>query len=644
MNSGHGHQCGMLTPVHTRRLSNGWCQMKGGDCVNCGVSTSALRSEVEVLKRRLLDRDVAIVQLETQMAQDRPDHFPQGQVAVLRAQCDHWQDKYDRLLEAHKRLQKVNQGLEDKLLRLVDRTESEKSSLAADTASLTTALTTAAQAINRLKQENDRYKNDLNLAIQLLQCNPSKYAAHKLDSLPSDLQKKAKSRLAKEPRDTPKPEMKVIKVPIPTFPPTAMVYSVNKYAEENEKEQEVDSVSAAIMAAVLEERQRERARRHCSSCTCGSLKTDTGENILGDSTHLEDLQEINGNGNSSILPEEGSDREDLKKNRLTGFKVSVVDVGTQMFPSYIGETGKVQSTCIYCQSSKNVSQEKLSTLEHTVGKSKAMSLMQHSRSRSQPVNQVNSPSEEENSPRSIHPSSPDSVLKSPTFRTHSRSAWDWAAEGHDSGTPSTPSSLISASLSYESETSNVSPQDSPGRLSLVPSRSQHGKPMNVQSSDIHKASRQNDNGNNIPHVLKQQGLKDFEAAISPYHSSSLNTTANVSNSTTQSSDPTTQANSAGSFVYMSRRTSQYLGHTPSPILTNHCNSGSKPNPCYTPSSPVTYKVPFNARSPHQDVFTPPIHRSPPHPRVPRENTIRRDSSTDVVASSMTTASSTETTL
>lgn len=60
------------------------------------MSTSALRSEVEVLKRRLLDRDVAIVQLETQMAQDRPDHFPQGQVAVLRAQCDHWQDKYDR--------------------------------------------------------------------------------------------------------------------------------------------------------------------------------------------------------------------------------------------------------------------------------------------------------------------------------------------------------------------------------------------------------------------------------------------------------------------------------------------------------------------------------------------------------------------
>ena len=57
-------------------------------------------------------------------------------------------------MEAHKRLQKVNQGLEDKLLRLVDKSESEKSKLAQDASKLTTALTTAAQAINRLKNEN----------------------------------------------------------------------------------------------------------------------------------------------------------------------------------------------------------------------------------------------------------------------------------------------------------------------------------------------------------------------------------------------------------------------------------------------------------------------------------------------------------
>lgn len=71
------------------------------------------------------------------------------------------------------------------------------------------------------------------------------------------------------------PEIKSIKVPIPTFPPTAMVYSVPKSPKPDRKfdvEEEqpaVDIVSAAIMAKVLEERQRERAlTKHCDTCTC----------------------------------------------------------------------------------------------------------------------------------------------------------------------------------------------------------------------------------------------------------------------------------------------------------------------------------------------------------------------------------------
>lgn len=69
-------------------------------------------------------------------------------------------------------------------------------------------------------------------------------------------------------------EVKSIKVPIPTFPPTAMVYSVPKSPStgnvENENEnQPVDIVSAAIMAKVLEERERERSMiKHCDTCTC----------------------------------------------------------------------------------------------------------------------------------------------------------------------------------------------------------------------------------------------------------------------------------------------------------------------------------------------------------------------------------------
>lgn len=83
-----------------------------------------------------------------------------------------------------------------------------------------------------------------------------------------------------EEKKTP-PEVKSIKVPIPTFPPTAMVYSIpkstvpEKLAEREEPESPaVDIVSAAIMAKVLEERERERAlAKHCDTCTCSkSLK------------------------------------------------------------------------------------------------------------------------------------------------------------------------------------------------------------------------------------------------------------------------------------------------------------------------------------------------------------------------------------
>ena len=70
---------------------------------------------------------------------------------------------------------------------------------------------------------------------------------------------------------------KVIRVPIPTFPPTAMVYSINRISEEslplansghnqNESNGCPDYVSAAIMAKVLEERDKERRYRKSQKC------------------------------------------------------------------------------------------------------------------------------------------------------------------------------------------------------------------------------------------------------------------------------------------------------------------------------------------------------------------------------------------
>ena len=88
-----------------------------------------------------------------------------------------------RLLESYRKLQKVNQGLEDKLLRIADKFENEKISLTHNVADLTGQLTEAQMSIAGLQQEAEQYKNDCNLAIRMLQCKPSQFVSQKLESV-----------------------------------------------------------------------------------------------------------------------------------------------------------------------------------------------------------------------------------------------------------------------------------------------------------------------------------------------------------------------------------------------------------------------------------------------------------------------------
>lgn len=59
-----------------------------------------------------------------------------------------------RLYEAHKRVQKVNQNLEDKLLKIVDKCETEKNTLTAEVAVLTRRLVDEKFNVARLQEEN----------------------------------------------------------------------------------------------------------------------------------------------------------------------------------------------------------------------------------------------------------------------------------------------------------------------------------------------------------------------------------------------------------------------------------------------------------------------------------------------------------
>jgi len=244
------------------------------------------------LKRELAEREYHIMSMESQIML-HARKFPNGEMNALQESLQFWQEKYQRLLEGHRKLQKVNQGLEDKLLRIADKFETEKTALTRDVADLTNKLVDARVSIADLEEESDQYRNDCNIAVQLLQCKPSNFVAHKFTTLPLDLQEKVRLQLnhrrtRSSPCNSPLNSSsnsianngaKVIRVPISTFPPTAMVYSIEKVNEEestlpiatngnlqNESNGCPDYVSAAIMAKVLEERSKERKYRRSMKC------------------------------------------------------------------------------------------------------------------------------------------------------------------------------------------------------------------------------------------------------------------------------------------------------------------------------------------------------------------------------------------
>ncbi|XP_078042318.1 uncharacterized protein LOC144472814 [Augochlora pura] len=253
------------------------CGCKCGHCTQYNQHCDMhLHVEIENLRQHLMERDNHIATMETQFLNEA-DKFPNGELASMKEELLIWQEKYSRLHEAHKRVQKVNQNLEDKLLKIVDKCETEKSAFTKDIATLSHRLADANYTIHRLTQDNEKYRNDVNLAIQLLQCKPSNFVGQKYDSLPSEVQAKVRTYIAQKKRSNDNtPDVKSITVPISTFPPTAMVYNVTKPAVEKDSDDEsdeskppVDVVSAAIMAKVLEDREKERIfAKHCDTCTC----------------------------------------------------------------------------------------------------------------------------------------------------------------------------------------------------------------------------------------------------------------------------------------------------------------------------------------------------------------------------------------
>ncbi|XP_064602459.1 brain-enriched guanylate kinase-associated protein-like isoform X2 [Liolophura sinensis] len=231
-----------------------------------------LHQQIEELRSQLHRSNVHISQIEHELMDSK--QAAEYEVLKLRDELSKLRDRYDRLFESHKRLQRVNHSLEDKLLKVVNKYEGEKMSVQKEAASLTSKLVDAKVTICDLEEENERYRNDCNLAVQLLQCKPSNFVAHKLTALPLDLQERVKSHMTQEQiinmeDASRKLETRLIRVPMQTFPPTAMVYSINDHTNQSDEENKLaneESVPMTLIAKVLTQPEPTRKPRRTYIC------------------------------------------------------------------------------------------------------------------------------------------------------------------------------------------------------------------------------------------------------------------------------------------------------------------------------------------------------------------------------------------
>lgn len=270
--------------MHKRQFSDFVTPVKSAQpCSHCGCTcngrflsdprcTLDLQQRIEELQSQLLKSQAQMSNLEI----DCQNRIQAGsyEMLKLRDELVKLRDRYERLLEGHKRMQKINDSLENKILIVVNEKESEKTLLQKEVASMTSKLIDAKSLICDLEDENERYRDDCNLAVQLLQCKPSNFVGQKLTALPLPLQERVKNQMTGEQmmnldNDT-APQTKLIHVPMQTFPPTAMVYSVPKHSNDISNDAGLDqNVPTSLIAKVLAhpESKRKPVRRFfCAKC------------------------------------------------------------------------------------------------------------------------------------------------------------------------------------------------------------------------------------------------------------------------------------------------------------------------------------------------------------------------------------------
>ncbi|XP_076442826.1 tight junction-associated protein 1-like [Babylonia areolata] len=228
----------MAVPIRERvhRRSGSETSLMATTCKDCGCvchkdavisSNLDLHEQIEALHSQLQRSQQSLGQVELELMEGR--QLMDLELTKTREELVRLRERYDRLMDSHKKMQKLNNNLEDKLLRLVSSTEAEKAALQGQVDDLTTRLQDTRVYVTELEEENEKYRSDCNMAVQMLQCKPSSFVGQRLTALPVELQERVRKHMTREQQmlSQKAEEERLVRVPIPTFPPTAMVFSVD---------------------------------------------------------------------------------------------------------------------------------------------------------------------------------------------------------------------------------------------------------------------------------------------------------------------------------------------------------------------------------------------------------------------------------
>lgn len=145
-----------------------------------------LQHQNDELRRRLAYATTKMEAMEHEV--DASRHYLEVELSRNREELEKLKDKFRRLQNSYTASQRTNQDLEEKLHTLIKKAEMDRKTLDWEIVELTNKLLDAKTTINKLEELNERYRQDCNLAVQLLKCNKSHFRNHKFADLPYKLQ------------------------------------------------------------------------------------------------------------------------------------------------------------------------------------------------------------------------------------------------------------------------------------------------------------------------------------------------------------------------------------------------------------------------------------------------------------------------